>query len=226
MELAKVTSKGQVTIPIEIRKKLGIKNGDKVLFMEDSGRIYMMNSSMDALREAQRAFAGEAEKAGLKNDDDVMAMIKELREESVVKQMRIMLDTNVLILALLFLGSKMDAMMNCIFTQHQLVLSSYVVDELKRVVRKKFPNKEPAINKLLMMMSFEYVYTPNDMESGLFDIRDGKDYPVLYTAIIEDVDILVTGDKDFSDIDVERPEIMTPAEFMERFIQSDGNVVL
>lgn len=226
MELAKVTSKGQVTIPIEIRKKLGIKNGDKVLFMEDSGRIYMMNSSMDALREAQRAFAGEAEKAGLKNDDDVMAMIKELREESVVKQMRIMLDTNVLISALLFPGSKMDAMMNCIFTQHQLVLSSYVVDELKRVVRKKFPNKEPAINKLLMMMSFEYVYTSNDMESGLFDIRDGKDYPVLYTAIIEDVDILVTGDKDFSDIDVERPEIMTPAEFMERFIQSDGNVVL
>ena len=51
----------------------------------------MMNSSMDALREAQKAFAGEAEKASLKNDDDVMAMIKELREESVVKQMRIIL---------------------------------------------------------------------------------------------------------------------------------------
>ena len=43
MELAKVTSKGQVTIPIEIRKKLGIKNGDKVLFVEEAGRIYMMN---------------------------------------------------------------------------------------------------------------------------------------------------------------------------------------
>ena len=62
MELAKVTAKGQVTIPIEIRKKLGIKNGDKILFVEESGRIYMMNSSMDALREAQRAFAGEAER--------------------------------------------------------------------------------------------------------------------------------------------------------------------
>ena len=46
MELAKVTAKGQVTIPIEIRKKLGIKNGDKILFVEESGRIYMMNSSM------------------------------------------------------------------------------------------------------------------------------------------------------------------------------------
>jgi antitoxin PrlF len=85
MELAKVTSKGQITIPIEIRKKLGIKNGDKILFVEESGRIYMKNSSMDALREAQRAFAGAAEMLGLKDDDDVMAMIKELREESVMK---------------------------------------------------------------------------------------------------------------------------------------------
>ena len=85
MELAKVTSKGQVTIPVEIRRKLGIKNGDKVLFIEESRRVYMMNSSMDALREAQRAFVGEAERVGLKDDNDVMAMIKELREESVVK---------------------------------------------------------------------------------------------------------------------------------------------
>ena len=76
MELAKVTSKGQVTIPVEIRKKLGIKNGDKVLFIEDAGRIYMMNSSMEALREAQMAFKGEAERRGLKNEDDVMEMIK------------------------------------------------------------------------------------------------------------------------------------------------------
>ena len=76
MELAKVTSKGQVTIPVEIRKKLGIKNGDKVLFIEDAGRIYIMNSSMEALRESQIAFKGEAERLGLKNDDDVMEMIK------------------------------------------------------------------------------------------------------------------------------------------------------
>ena len=85
MELAKLTSKGQVTIPVEIRRKLGVKNGDKILFIEESGKIYMMKSSMDALREAQRAFAGEAERLGLKNDDDVMDMIKEFREESMMK---------------------------------------------------------------------------------------------------------------------------------------------
>jgi hypothetical protein len=40
---------------------------------------------MDALREAQKAFEGEAERLGLKNDDDVMDMIKEIRSESAVK---------------------------------------------------------------------------------------------------------------------------------------------
>lgn len=129
-----------------------------------------------------------------------------------------MLDTNVLISALLFPGSKMDTLMNCIFTRHQLVLSSYVVEELKNVVKRKFPNKEYVINKLLVAMSYEYVYTPNDLEEGLFDIRDIKDYPVLYTAIIEDVDVLITGDKDFKDIDIEKPEIMTPTEFLEFYL--------
>ena len=93
--------------------------------------------------------------------------------------MRIMLDMNVLISALLFQGGKMDAMMNCIFTQHQMVLSSYVVEELKSVVRRKFPTKERVIDRLLLMMSFGYVYTPKEIEEGLFDIWDVKDYPIM-----------------------------------------------
>lgn len=81
MEVAKITSKGQITIPIDIRRKLGVKEGDKVLFVEDQGRIVMMNSSMEALRKAQVAFAGEAERLGLENEQDVAAMISELRRE-------------------------------------------------------------------------------------------------------------------------------------------------
>lgn len=88
--------------------------------------------------------------------------------------MRIMLDTNVLISAILFPGDKINNMMNYIFLRHQLVLSSYVVEELKSVVRRKFPKKEPVIEKLLLMMSYEYVYTPDDMKENLFSIRDVK----------------------------------------------------
>ena len=39
MELAKLTTKGQITIPIEIRKKLNVGAGDKVVFLEENGRI-------------------------------------------------------------------------------------------------------------------------------------------------------------------------------------------
>ena len=81
MELAKVTSKGQITIPIDIRRKLRIKEGSKVLFIEDAGRIYIANSSMEALREAQEAFRGAAERVGLQSEEDVVDMIKEIRKE-------------------------------------------------------------------------------------------------------------------------------------------------
>lgn len=85
VELAKVTSEGQITIPIEIRKKLGSKEGSKVLFLEKAGRIYLTNSSMEAIREAQLAFVGEAERVGLETEEDVIEMMKELRKERMVK---------------------------------------------------------------------------------------------------------------------------------------------
>lgn len=81
MEVAKITSKGQSTIPIDIRRKLGVKEGDKVLFIEDQGRIVMMNSSMEALRKAQAAFSGEAERLGLESEQDIADIISELRRE-------------------------------------------------------------------------------------------------------------------------------------------------
>jgi antitoxin PrlF len=34
-KLAKVTSKGQVTVPREIRRRLGVRAGDRLLFEED-----------------------------------------------------------------------------------------------------------------------------------------------------------------------------------------------
>lgn len=83
MELAKVTSKGQITIPVDIRRKLGIKEGDKILFIEEQGRVIMMNSSMDALRKAQDEFAGEAERLGLTGEEDVASLVAQLRQERI-----------------------------------------------------------------------------------------------------------------------------------------------
>ena len=136
--------------------------------------------------------------------------------------MRVMLDTNVLLSALLFPGARMNRMMQAIFEEHWLVLSSFVVEELIYVVKRKFPGKLQAVDQLLASMSFELAYTPQEIEQGLFEIRDTNDYPVLYTAIQEDVDVLISGDKDFSDVNVERPEILTPAQFLDRYVEGES----
>ncbi len=112
----------------------------------------------------------------------------------------------------------MNQMLEYIFIEHQLVLSSYIVEELKDVVKRKFPKKMVVIDTLLAKMNYEYVYTPDIMDMTLFEIRDIKDYPVLYTAILEDVDIFITGDSDFSEnVNIEKTEILTPTEFMEKY---------
>lgn len=86
MELAKITLRGQITIPVEIRKKLGVKDGDKVIFLEENGRIVMENAVRVALKDVQTAFRGEAERLGLKNEQDVVNMIKEVRRKKANKK--------------------------------------------------------------------------------------------------------------------------------------------
>lgn len=41
--------------------------------------------------------------------------------------------------------------------------------------------------------------------------------PILVTALLSDVDILITGDKDFFDVDMDKPEILTPREYLEKY---------
>lgn len=81
MELAKVTSKGQITIPVQIRKKLKLKEGDKVFFSEEKGKVIFQNASQVALSSIQKEMAGEAKKAGFSSEDDVIKYIKKIRED-------------------------------------------------------------------------------------------------------------------------------------------------
>ena len=77
VEVTKVSSKGQVTIPLELRKYLKLTEGSKVAFvLEDDGRVVIANSSMLALKEVQSAFAGEAERLGLRDESEVAAFLK------------------------------------------------------------------------------------------------------------------------------------------------------
>ena len=129
-----------------------------------------------------------------------------------------MLDTNILVSAFVFRSKQIYTVIDYIVLHHELLLPSYVINELKDVVDRKFPRMAGKLDEFLATLSFTLAHTPQNMQSGLFKIRDIFDAPILYTAIIKDVDVLITGDKDFSDICIKRPVIMTIAGFKKSYM--------
>ena len=82
LDTVRVTDNGQIRLPPFVCKELGIRNGDKVRFVQtEDGEIRIVNASLYALLEVQKAFEGVAEELGLRNEDDVVEMIKEFRRE-------------------------------------------------------------------------------------------------------------------------------------------------
>lgn len=79
---AKVMAKGQVTIPKDIRDVLGVSSGDRVTFVVEGNTVRMVNSAVYAMQLLQAQMHGEAEKSGLTSEEDVLAMVKEVRAES------------------------------------------------------------------------------------------------------------------------------------------------
>ena len=75
---AKVMAKGQVTIPKDV---LGVASGDRVTFVVEGNTVRIVNSAVYAMQMLQQEMAGEAERTGMTSEDDVMELVKELRNE-------------------------------------------------------------------------------------------------------------------------------------------------
>ena len=132
--------------------------------------------------------------------------------------MKIMLDTNILVSAIFFPSAQTRAFVKTIAAGHHIVLCDYVIDELRLVVERKFPAKKEALEQFFVELPFSLVHTPKIIPVGKYpSVRDGKDTPILATAILEDVDLFITGDKDFLVLETETPKIMTMKDFLERY---------
>ena len=133
--------------------------------------------------------------------------------------MRVMLDTNILISAVISHGTRLAELTQKIVDDFNIVLSSQIIKELQMVVEMKFPHKKYAFDRFMSKLSFEMAFTPTEIYPDIYPkIRDKKDYPILASAILADVDVFITGDKDFSAVDIERPEVMTIAEFASKYL--------
>ncbi|MBQ3585194.1 MAG: AbrB/MazE/SpoVT family DNA-binding domain-containing protein [Synergistaceae bacterium] len=89
-DIVKISSGGQITIPGEIQKILGVSDGYRVMFIADGEEVRIVNpaihdvrrlQAIHSMRKLQEAMKGAAEEAGWKSDDDVVEYIKEIRAE-------------------------------------------------------------------------------------------------------------------------------------------------
>ena len=80
MEVSRISSKGQVTVPKTIRQKLKLDEGDRVAFIEDNGKIVITKASVVALRELQKEIGDEAEKQGI-TEEDLQVELEKVRED-------------------------------------------------------------------------------------------------------------------------------------------------
>ncbi len=131
---------------------------------------------------------------------------------------KVLIDTNVLISAALSdKGVPYQAYMKAVTYPYHGVICDQNVDELRKVFNRKFPAKIQLLDSFLAiaLTVLQLVETPADEFEQEKAIRDVKDRPILRAAINNNVDILLTGDKDFLEADIERPRTITPTEFME-----------
>ncbi len=79
---AKVMAKGQITIPKDVRTVLGVTSGDRVSFVVDGNTVRIVNSAVYAMEMLQNDLKGEAERLGLRTEEDILALVEELRAEA------------------------------------------------------------------------------------------------------------------------------------------------
>lgn len=124
---------------------------------------------------------------------------------------RVLVDTNVLISAFLFPNSTPARALALVLDEHRLVLSRCLIDELHEVVERKWPERGPALEVFFLELDYDLA-EPGDPS---LPISDPKDQPILDAAIAAAVDVIVSGDKHFLSLDLDRPQILTARSFLD-----------
>lgn len=131
--------------------------------------------------------------------------------------MRIFIDTNILISALLnSRGTVFSAFCRAVAKPNTGVVCTQNIEELRRIFNRKFPDKVPLMESFLNQaaLSLEIIDIPDSPSSEEAKIRDSNDQLIMRAAIAAGVDVLLTGDKDFLEAGITSPAIMSPADFV------------
>lgn len=130
--------------------------------------------------------------------------------------MRIMIDSNVLVSAVYNPKSKPALVVRDVCENHELVLCDHIVAECYEVAGRKFPQHTPVLDTLFTSLGYSLVVAPRG-ESRNTPIADPKDAPILNAAVMEDVDIIISGDHHFLSLEMERPRVLRPVQYLEEY---------
>jgi len=129
-----------------------------------------------------------------------------------------MVDANIIISAGLFPESTIGKAFSHIAKNHKLVLCQYIINETENVFKNKFPEKSEHFYEFIKKYKYELVNVKINNNKNYPNIRDINDLPILVNAIESKVDLLLTGDKDFDDIKIEKLKIIKPRKYIDEYM--------
>ena len=122
--------------------------------------------------------------------------------------MKILIDTNILISALVFGGKALNLLAILTRFGHELCASSFIENEFQAKIWQKWPQKAEDIYDLYLQIGFKKLKSTKKI---LDRLRDKKDLPVLSDGLFHKMDVILTGDKDFLEANLNSPLILSPS---------------
>ena len=126
--------------------------------------------------------------------------------------MKILIDTNILISSVLFPNSKIAKVVLYVSDYYEIVLTKQIIDKFRIIIEKKSCSKIKESEELLNELEFELL---DDNYFEKIKIRDPNDQIILNSAVENNVDYLLTGDKDFLVLNIQNPKCVSINEMIE-----------
>jgi uncharacterized protein len=134
--------------------------------------------------------------------------------------LKLVLDTNVLIAAFVARGTCAELLEHAV-SNHTVVCSAYILDELKRTLVEKFDvSVSDAKHAVALLRERFQMVVPADVPKGT--CPDEDDLPILGTAVAGGCACAITGDRELLALGrYQEVLILSPAEFWRKEDQLD-----
>ena len=130
---------------------------------------------------------------------------------------KLLLDTNVLISAIVFDKNELELIIRCIDNSDQLFISKHIFKEAMRVFLAKFPEHVDLFKKFIEISKIKIIKKSAYEKSILQfqNIRDRYDAHIIAAAKAKRCDYIITGDKDILNYSLPKIKIMKASDFIK-----------